>query len=513
MDLHGYIRLFRVHRTLIILCTLLGIATAAALTLTATPIYKSQARLFVSADDGASVGAAIQGSEFAQQRVKSYADIIDSPLLAQAVIDELGLDETPEELSARLAANAPIDTVLLNVSATDPSPEQARRIANSTAENFTKLVSQLERTNATGEPLVKVTVVKPATLAPTPISPRRNLNLAVGLLAGVAAGVCLAVARQTLDTSVKGVDELQDQLGLATLGVISYDGAAAKRPLVVQDSPGAPRAEAFRQLRTNLQFINVDDHPRSIVVTSSVPGEGKTTTTCNLAITIAEFGASVILVEGDLRRPKVGEYLGLVSPIGLTDVLIGRVSVDEALQEWGDGTLKVLLSGRQPPNPSELLGSRQMADLLRELESRALVIIDSPPLLPVTDGAVLSARASGALLVVRAGHTRREQVKQAVDSLSGVDATVFGTVFNMAPAKGPDAYRYGYGYGYSPSGPVLPDVRDEPPVSIAPAAAADPAPAPAPEPAPWRSAPPVTVRLQSTTASGTGPTDYYGDVG
>ncbi|HVE62593.1 MAG TPA: polysaccharide biosynthesis tyrosine autokinase [Mycobacteriales bacterium] len=507
MDLGDYIRLLRIHRTLIILCTLLGIAAAAAITLAATPIYSARARLFVSADEGSGVGA-VQGSQFAQQRVKSYADIIDSPVVAQAVIDELGLSETPEELAARLAASAPVDTVLLNISATDRSPVQAQRIANSAADNFTKLVSQLERTNASGQPLVKITVVKPAEFPTTPVSPRRNVNLALGLLVGLGIGIGIAVARETLDTSVKGAEELQEQFDLPTLGVISYDGNASRRPLVVQDSPGAPRAEAFRQIRTNLQFINVDDHPRSIVVTSSVPGEGKSTTTCNLAITIAEFGAPVILIEGDLRRPKVGEYLGLVSPVGLTDILIGRVSVDEALQDWGDGTMKVLLSGRQPPNPSELLGSRQMTDLLHELESRALVIIDSPPLLPVTDAAVLSARASGALLVVRASRTRREQVKQAVESLRGVDATLFGAVFNMAPAKGPDAYRYGYGYGYgyeaSASGDAAIPGQYH---GLSPTEAAIAAAAP---PAPWRSAPPITVQVQRAPTAPPAPTDYFG---
>lgn len=156
-------------------------------------------------------------------------------------------------------------------------------------------------------------------------------------------------------------------------------------------------------------------------------------------------------MEADLRRPRLGEYLGLEGAIGLTDALVGRAELDDLLQPWGDGQLRVLTSGPTPPNPSELLGSQQMADLLRELEAQAdLVILDAPPLLPVTDAAVLAAQASGAMVVVRSGQTTREQASRAVEILRGVDAHVYGVVLNMVPTKGPGAYRYGYyGYGYA----------------------------------------------------------------
>jgi capsular exopolysaccharide synthesis family protein len=449
VDLRDYVRLLRVRRALIIACTLLGIAAAAALTLAAKPVYAARAQLFVSADDrGGGVGTAYTGSLFTQARVKSYAKVIDSPPIANAVIDELGLTMTADQLAAKVTADAPLDTVLLNVTVRDGNPVVAQRIANSVATNFTKLVGQLETQTQGGQSLVKLSVVKPAGLPRVPVSPNKKLNLALGFLVGISAGVGAAVARETLDQSVRGVEEMQSEFGLATLGVIAYDADAPKRPLIVQVSPHSPRAEAFRQLRTNLQFVDVDHRPRSIVITSSVPQEGKTTTTCNLAITIADSGVPVVLVEGDLRRPRVGDYMGLEGAVGLTDVLIGRASLDDVLQPWGDGNLKVLLSGPLPPNPSELLGSRLMADLLEEIQGRGLVIIDAPPLLPVTDAAVLSTVASGTVVVVAAQRTHREQVRQAVDLLRGVDAHVFGAVFNMAPAKGPDAYRYGYGYGY-----------------------------------------------------------------
>ena len=214
-------------------------------------------------------------------------------------------------------------------------------------------------------------------------------------------------------------------------------------------APSASRAEAFRQLRTNLQFVDIEHPLRSVVVTSSVPGEGKSTTTCNLAITLAQAGLQVILVEGDLRRPRIADYMGMERAVGLTSVLLGRTQLDDALQAWGDGALQVLASGPLPPNSSELLGSQGMQDLLRELENRAdIVLIDAPPLLPVTDAAVLGTLTSGLVMLIRSNQTRREQVARAVATVNAVGATLLGGVLNMVPTRGPDSYSYGYGYGY-----------------------------------------------------------------
>ena len=156
-----------------------------------------------------------------------------------------------------------------------------------------------------------------------------------------------------------------------------------------------------------------------------------------------------ILVEADLRRPRVADYMGLEGAVGLTSVLTGLASLDEALQPWGRNAMWVLASGPLPPNPSEILGSHQMSELLKTLEDRAdVIVLDSPPLLPVTDAAVLARQADGAVLVVRHGKTRREQVTRALEALQGVDAKLLGTVLNWAPVKGPDADNYGYGPGY-----------------------------------------------------------------
>lgn len=461
MDIRDYLRILRSRWRLIALCSLLALAAAALATFASTKTYQATSQVFVStsgANQDTTSGLQ-QGGLFAQQRVKSYADIVNSPPVTAKVIADQRLRTSPSDLAKKITATAPLDTVLINIDVKDQSPQVAQRIANAVATRFTVVAADLETPKGSTTSPVKVSVVRQADLPQAPVSPRPKLNLALGLLVGLAVGVGAAVLRETLDTTIKGVETIQDELGQPTLGVIAFDPDAAKRPLIVQNNPQSTRAEAFRQLRTNLQFVDVDHRPRSIVVTSSVPGEGKSTTACNLAIALAQAGLKVILVEADLRRPRLLDYLGLPGGAGVTDALVGRANLEDLLQPWGDtGNMLVLGSGPTPPNPSELLGSQQMRELLDEMEQHAdLVLLDAPPLLPVTDAAVVTAVASGAILVVRAGSTRKEQAMRALEILRGVDAHVYGAVLNMAATRGPDAYRYGYyggGYTSEPAGNV-----------------------------------------------------------
>jgi non-specific protein-tyrosine kinase len=308
---------------------------------------------------------------------------------------------------------------------------------------------------------------------------------------------------------VKSSEQTRDIVGAPVLGSINFDSDAPKQPLVVVSAPASARAEAFRQLRTNLQFVDIEHPLRSVAFTSSIPGEGKSTTTCNLAITLTQAGLSVILVEGDLRRPRIAHYMGIEGAVGLTSVLLGRTHLDDALQPWGDGMLQVLPSGPLPPNPSELLGSQGMQDLLRELEDRVdIVLIDAPPLLPVTDAAVLGTLTSGLVMLVRSNTTKREQLAQAVNTVNAVGGIILGAVMNMVPTRDREAYTYGYSYapqnasssrrpqaplteGRRPTEDVLPHLRDTAPTPPLPpnrptTAMPEPPPygPPAPKPAP-----------------------------
>jgi len=255
------------------------------------------------------------------------------------------------------------------------------------------------------------------------------------------------VLRSTLDNRIRGEADLRHVTDAPLLGGIAFDQDAVRKPLLTQAVPQSQRAETFRQLRTNLQFANFSGKASAVLVTSSLPGEGKSTTATNLAISLAQAGQSVCLIDADLRRPMVGEYLGLEKNSGLTTALVGAADVNELLQPWGDDNLYILTSGQVPPNPSELLGSDQMKELITRLEDVFdSVIIDAPPLLPVTDAAVLSQHVGGVVVVVGAQKLRRQDLKKSLDALEMVDANVLGIVLNRLPVKGPDSYAYGY-YG------------------------------------------------------------------
>lgn len=463
MDVREYLRLLRRNWLLVVVLTALGAGITGAMTWRATPLYASSVTMVVSspasADDPTS---AYQGTLLSQQRVKSYADLVSSDQVAAAVIRQLGLTESPATLRGRISAQAVPDTVLLRATVTDRVPARAQLIANAVGDVFAGAVARMETPPGARSPSVHITVWERAKVAGSPVSPRPVRTIGLGVLLGLLAGVGAAALRTRLDRTVSGEDDVRGAVGLPVLGAICYDPDARLRPLVVHGPSHAPRAEAFRVLRTNLRFVDVDTHPRTIVVTSALPGEGKTTTSANLAFTLAQAGARVVLVEGDLRRPTFGEYLGVEAAAGLTSVLIGAAELDDVLQPWGDdGALPgrsrpggarfdVLPSGPVPPNPSELLGSRGMHALLTQLAARYdAVLVDASPLLPVTDAAVLAAQCDAVLFVARTRRTHRQQIVTAVDALRAVDARLLGVVLNMVPVKGPDAYRR-YGYPYVP---------------------------------------------------------------
>lgn len=452
MELKDYVRIFHKSWILIIAFALFGVAGAAAYSITVTPKYVASTQLYVSVQSaaGAGTGDLVQGTSFARQAVTSYVDVVNSAIVLDDVIKELKLDLTAGQLAPMIASSSPLNTVLIDISVTNSNPVLAAKIANSVGTNFSRIVvDQLEKPDGGAVSPVKIETIQPALVPDKPASPNIPMNIALGLLVGLAVGIGIAVLRSVLDTRIHSLHDIELVTDTPMLGGITLDPDAKKRPLVVHADPKNPRAESFRSLRTNLQFVNVEGGPRSFVVTSSIPGEGKSTTTANLAIALAETGARVALIDGDLRLPRLAEYMGIEGGVGLTDVLIGRAELADVLQKWGRGKLFVLPSGRVPPNPSELLGSAAMARLLATLtEQFDIVIIDAPPLLLVTDAAVLSKLCGGALMVVASGRTKRNELAAAVKALERVGSRLVGVIITMLPTKGPDSYGYGqYSYG------------------------------------------------------------------
>lgn len=409
------------------------------------PTYTSETQLFVAIQNAGSVSELQQGNSFSQARVQSYVKTVATPVVLQPAIDALGLEVTAEELSTRVKATTDLNTVLINISVVDRSPVQAAATAQAIANSLIRAVDTLEKPKAGGTSPVSLSIITPAEAPVSPSAPNTRLNIAIGLLAGLAIGVAVAVLRTVLDNRVRGEVDLRRVTDAPLLGGIAFDQDAARKPLLTQAPHQSPRAESFRQLRTNLQFANVSGHAKTVLVTSSLPGEGKSTTATNLAIALAQAGQAVCLVDADLRRPMINEYLGLDRTAGLTTALVGMSEVDALLQPWGEDNLYVLTSGQIPPNPSELLGSDEMKHLIAGLEQTFdTVVVDAPPLLPVTDAAVLSQHVSGVVLVVGAQVLKRHELERSLAALEMVGADLLGVVMNRLPTKGADAYSYSY---------------------------------------------------------------------
>lgn len=451
MELRDYLRILHRNWILILALTILGGAGAFGYSLVQTPSYEANTQLYVSVrSDSSGVSELAQGTSFARQAVVSFVDVVDSAVVLDRVINDLDLEETAQQLASRIDASSPTNSVIIAIRVSDTNAEQAAAIANSVGSNFADVVvNRLEKPEGDTASLVRVETIEPALVPTTPASPHTPVNTVLGIAIGLALGLGVAVLRSILDTRIHSLHDIEATTEAPVLGGIALDPDAKKRPLIVHADPRNPRAESFRSLRTNLQFVDVDGSSRSFVVSSAGPGEGKSTTTANLAIALAETGARVALVDGDLRLPRVADYMGLEGGVGLTDVLIGRAELVDVLQQWGTGKLFVLPSGRTPPNPSELLGSQAMQRTLGALEEAFdYVLVDAPPLLLVTDAAVVSRFTSGVLMVAASGTTKKPQLTAAVEKLNAIGSRLFGVIVTMLPAKGPDSYGYG-AYSYT----------------------------------------------------------------
>lgn len=433
-----------------LLTMLLGGLVGYGFSAASTRLYTSSMQLFVSTTEARTTTDFIQGSQFSQERVASYAELLMGEQLASRVSEGLDLDMRPSELTRKITATPVPSTVLIDVAVTDTSASRARDIAGQLGTDFIQMVEALEAAPGATAP-VRVAVVEGPSLPTGPSSPNVRRNTALGLALGFPLGLGLVIARTKLDRSVRDPETAGDLAGAPVIGTIMRDPVLEKGHVFGRMST-SPAAEGYRRLQTNLQFIDVDDPPRTIMVSSAIPGEGKTTLTLNLAMALVEAGRQVVVVEGDLRRPRVTRYLDMVSGVGLTNILAGTAELDDVLQRHGDGALSILASGPLPPNPSQLLASAHMKSLMEELlVKNDFVLIDAPPVLPVADATSLAVVTDGVLLSVRYGSTRKDLVRRTAAALEQVGARTLGVVLNVVPPRA--EVSSGYGYRYDPSPP------------------------------------------------------------
>lgn len=455
MTLLDYLKVLRRRWLSIVVCAVLGVLAGVGFTLVSPKAYTATTTSFVASTAtgaDASGNSIYAGSQFAASQAQSYVLLVSSPLVLDPVIKDLSLKMTVDELRGEVSASSPQNSVIIHVTATDRNAALAAQIATATAKELGKVIQQTVAPHINGHSLITVTLTQPALTPSAPSSPRRTLNVALGFIVGLAVGVILAVARQRLDTSITSPDDLQAMTAMKPLGVIGSIKDLHKNPLLIDSDQTKRYAEAFRRIRSSLQFVDVDHPPRAIVVTSAMPGEGKTVTSCNLAIAMAQAGARVCVVDADLRIPKVAEFFGVEGGVGLTNVLAGQHDLDDVLISWRRDLLTVLAAGTLPSDPSAVLGSDAMAETMRELRDRFdVLIIDVPPLLPVADASIVARLGDGAVLVARHRRTTREHLRHALDALRAADARLLGTVLTCVPISRALARAYGYGYSVAPS--------------------------------------------------------------
>ncbi|GAA6527719.1 polysaccharide biosynthesis tyrosine autokinase [Intrasporangium sp. DVR] len=446
MTIRDLVGVIRTRWRLIAACVLIVIGATAASTLMATPVYEATARVYLSTvkpTDDKSPGGTYA---ITQKDLNTYVAILGSPAVQDPLRERLGLAPgTGIDITGTVSEL----TNVLDLQARSSDPQRAADIANTAGPVLAEAAKKFSPLLANNNQLVEAEAITPALAPGEPISPNVKQNLALALLAGLVIGVGVALLRHVADTKVRGDDDIRKLSDRPILATIPFVKGTDGPVLSLVDDPHTHHAEAIRRLRTNILFVDVTTQGHSFVITSSNPGEGKTTTTVNLAIAMADAGSKVLLIDGDLRNPSVAKTMGLEGSAGLTTVLLGRAEPADVIQVWRDTTLHVLPAGQIPPNPSELLGSEAMSQLFQKLAQEFdYILIDSPPINPVIDAVLLNQLTHGLIMVVASERTRRRELESALRSLQTVEVPVAGFALNLATGANSATYRYGtYGYG------------------------------------------------------------------
>lgn len=430
MTLNEYVDTLRRHWLLIIVVTLLAGLAAYGLARTLPKQYQSTASVLVIATTATNTSEVAQGSNYAQNVVQSYALLATSPKVLDPVIRKLELGTTAGELAKVVDAQAPLNTAVINISTQDPDPDQAQRISTAVADSLASAVAELAP-RISGKPAITVELIAPAPLPSIPVSPNTRLYLILGGLLGLALSVLFALLRRLMNARINTADDVHDLTGLPVLGEVPMTTRHETVPASALASPSGVVSEALRSIFASLRFIGVDRELKVILVTSSDAGEGKTSVSLGLGLVLAEGGNKVLVVDGDLRRSGIAKLTQLESSMGLTNVLIGDCTIEEAAQPWGVESLHVLGRGVEAPNPGQLVSSGRLGGVINGCRSAYdYVVIDSPPVLSVSDPLWLAPLTDGVVVVGRIGRVSPKELRQTVTSISATKAEVLGVILN-----------------------------------------------------------------------------------
>jgi len=444
LDLYALWQVIVKRWKLIVLMPLLAALASAMISLfIITPLYTASTTMMVTRPTDTSQ-ILYQDIQVSRQLVNTYREIVHSRRVLEIVIANRSLPYNLSEMREMVEVQSVRDTELITVEVTNPDPELAGTIANEVANVFMEQIIEIMQ-------IENVSVVDEAVAPNSPVSPRVPLNVAVAFVVGLMAAFGLAFMVEYLDQTVKDPDEVQKLLEVPVIGLMPKTEG---EQLVAMSSPRAPASEAFRTLRTNLQYSSIDKPLKKILITGANPACGKSTVASNLAVTLAQSSGSVLLIDADLRRPTLHKIFKLNSEPGLSSLIFNEnISLSQVLRKTEHDNLKVLPSGPIPPYPAEMLASERMRKLIEYCEENYdYIIFDSPPIIAVTDAAILSKLADGTLLVLDYGRVKKDEAVGALEQMKRVQAYVIGIVLNGMPHSKSyyDGYHYYYGSGEGP---------------------------------------------------------------
>jgi succinoglycan biosynthesis transport protein ExoP len=501
-EFRAFWRILRRRFVLVAACVLIAAGSTIAFSLSQPKEYSSSASLLFrdpQLDQTLFGSTFLAPSNDPQREAATNAKLVSLQVVSARTAQQLGNRFTAAQIRSKVTITAEGQSNVVSITATDTDPRVAAQIPNVFAQQYIEFRRDADRSKISDArklvekqlaqlgPIAKKSpqgrslqdraeqldilaslqtgnaeLVQPATIPSSASSPTPKRDGILGAALGLVLGIGLALFLERVDRRLRDPKEISDSFDRPMLGAIPESRAIAR----AQQAPhelGAGEAEAFRMLRANLRYFNVDKPIRSVLITSASPSEGKSTVAVHLAVAAASTGGKVLLVEADLRRPTLAEKLGIGSSVGLSHVLSGDLSLQDAAQvvplegggETGSRTIDVVVAGPIPPNPADLLESARMRDVLSAAEQEYdLVVVDTPPTSVVSDAIPLVKEVSGVIVVTRLGKTTRESAAHLRSQLENLDAHTLGVVVNSVGKPGSagySGYGYGYGYGYTES--------------------------------------------------------------
>ena len=451
MELRRYFRALRRWLWVLVACPVVAALVAGLVSTRLAPIYEAQVSVLVRPAQPLAVDPGVAALT-SDQISRTYAQLMVQRPLMEQVISDLKLETTPERLAQEIKVTPQPNTTILDVTVDSTDRTLARDIANTLVDDFVDQIKSIQQQEQTSQQNARsednLVVISPAVLPSAPVSPNIPRNIVLAFAAGLLVAFGVVLLMEYLDQTIRSDEDLEERAGLVAIGHVGFVAAerASRRSELVILSPRSAIAEGYRSLRTNILYANVDRATKVLVITSPMPGEGKSRTAANLSVALSQSGHKVALLDADSRRPSQRKIFGRVRNTGLANLMIQDLPEDEIVAPVeGIPNLWLVCSGPTPPNPSELLGSRRMGAILDHFRQRFdYIIIDTPPVNAVTDATVVANFADASLLVVEYGKTSYRAAQLARQALDRVGARILGAVVNKLKASHDGYYEYYY---------------------------------------------------------------------